>query len=51
MELALFGWLFCGVLCAIIADSKGRNVGGWVLGGILLGLIGVIILALLPSKK
>ena len=42
-------WIICGDICAVIADSKGRSVGGWLLGGILLGIFGVIILALLQN--
>ena len=37
------------ILCAIKADSKGRSVGGWIVGGVFLGWIAVIILCFLPD--
>ncbi|MBO5305217.1 MAG: hypothetical protein J6B12_00495 [Clostridia bacterium] len=39
----------CLIICAKIADRKGRSVGGWVFGGIALGWIAVIILACLSD--
>lgn len=41
----------CGIIAAIIASSKGRNVVGWFFVGFLLGLIGVIIAAVMPNLK
>lgn len=40
-----------GVICAVIAQHKGRNVAGWFFGGLLLEIIGVIIVAVLPNLK
>lgn len=43
-------WLLCAVVCGMVANSKGRSVGGWAFwGGIVLGFIGIIIIACLPS--
>ena len=42
-------WIICAVIGALIGESKGRKVEGALLGG-LLGLLGVLIIALLPSK-
>ena len=47
-------WLVIGfvaptVVCAVIADKKSRSVGGWIFGGLFLGWIGVIIVALLSD--
>ena len=39
------------ILCAVIADHKGRRVGGWSFGGIILGWLGVIIVALLSNTR
>ena len=41
----------CAVIAAVIASSKGRNVVGWFFGGFFLGIIGIIIVAVLPNKK
>lgn len=40
----------CGVIAAAIASAKNRSMLGWFLLGALLGLIGVLIVALLPSE-
>ncbi|MBO5907853.1 MAG: hypothetical protein J6Q85_06865 [Clostridia bacterium] len=37
------------ILCAVIADKKGRSVGGWIFGALCLGWIGVIILCCLSD--
>ena len=39
------------IACPIIAGFKKRSVVGWIFGGFLLGLIGLIIVACLPSKE
>ena len=40
------------VICsAILADRKGRSVGGWIFGGVMLGWIAVIILACLSDQS
>ena len=41
----------CGMITSAIANSKGRSVVGWFFGGFLLGLIGIIIVAVLPNLK
>lgn len=50
MEI-LFIWLLCGIISAIIASGKGRSGIGWFFGGILLGPLGIIIVAVLPKIK
>lgn len=42
-------WLICGVVSAVIASNKGRNVAGWFALGMLFGLIAIIIVAAIPS--
>lgn len=37
------------IICPIVAANKGRSVGGWIIGGLLLSLIGIIIVSCLPS--
>lgn len=38
------------IVCPIIAGYKNRSVVGWFFGGLILGLIGLIIVAFLPKK-
>jgi hypothetical protein len=51
MTFHLIAGLVCGVAAALIASTKGRNVVGWFFGGLLIGLIGVIIVACLSNLK
>jgi len=39
------------IACPVIAGYKKRSVAGWFFGGLLLGLIGLIIVVLLPPKE
>lgn len=50
MELLLL-WFGCGIVAAIIAQSK--SLGGclWFVLGILFGVFALIIVIVLPSKK
>lgn len=43
--------VICGVISCMIASSKGRNAVGWFFGGLLLGIIGLIIVACLSDLK
>lgn len=38
------------IACPIIADRKGRSIGGWIVGGLLLGFLGLIIIGSLSDK-
>lgn len=38
------------IVCPIIVAHKNRSVPGWIFGGFLLGLIGLIIVACLPNN-
>lgn len=42
--------LIAMVACPIIASKKGRSAIGWFFGGLLLGLIGLIIIACLKER-
>ena len=44
-------WIVCSIACAVIAHAKQRSVVGWFLLGMLLGIIGIIIVAVLPSNE
>ncbi|MHC1740134.1 MAG: zinc ribbon domain-containing protein [Anaerolineaceae bacterium] len=49
--LALIGGIVCGAISASIMKSKGRSEGvGWILG-LLIGIFGLIIVALLPKNE
>src|ERR1700728_4699778 len=44
-------WIVCVIACGILASNKGRNVGGWVLLGILLGPLGVLLAACVSNQN
>jgi predicted PurR-regulated permease PerM len=46
----LLGILF-GFICSYLAKNRGRNPRTWFILGLLFGLIGLIILLVLPSNK
>ena len=48
--IAMF-WIFWPVACGVLADRKGRDVVGWVMGGIIGGVFALGILALTTNKK
>ena len=43
--------LVCGGVAAAIANQKGRSAIGWFFGGFFLGLVGIVIVAVLPNLK
>ena len=49
--LPLICWLICGYCGFVIAESKGRNPITWGIIGFLFSILGVILVAILPSKK
>jgi uncharacterized membrane protein YeaQ/YmgE (transglycosylase-associated protein family) len=48
-------WMIMGIVfafaCASIAKSKNRDTASWAFGGFILGIIGLIIIAVLPEVK
>lgn len=50
-ELSCAVGIICAIVCAIIASDRGRNTAGWLFCGLFLGVVGVVLVALLPSKK
>lgn len=42
-------WIICAFVCAAIADSKKRSMVGWFFIGLLIGVFGIILVAVLPS--
>ena len=49
MAAAVIIWLICGIASAAIASGKGQSGFAWFFGGLLLGPLGLIIVALLPK--
>jgi hypothetical protein len=41
-------WLGSGVLCGIVAESKKRNLTGWIFAGFFLGPVAVIAVSGMP---
>ncbi|MCI6215621.1 MAG: hypothetical protein MR659_00825 [Mollicutes bacterium] len=48
--LGVINTIISMIACPIIAAHKNRSVSGWIFGGFLLGLIGLIIIACLPNN-
>lgn len=48
--LGVINTIISMIACPIIATHKNRSVPGWIFGGFLLGLIGLIIIACLPNN-
>ena len=51
MVVHLLVLLCFGTISAIVANNKGRSAVGWFFGGFFLGLIGVIVVLVLPDLK
>jgi len=43
--------IICAILCAVIAEQKGRSMFGWALLGLLLGPFGLLGIALSSNYK
>jgi uncharacterized membrane protein YeiB len=50
MEILIL-WVACAIICAIVANLKGRSVVGWFFLGLLFGLLAVIIILCLSSNR
>jgi type II secretory pathway pseudopilin PulG len=51
IEIQLVIGGICGIIAAVIAAHKGRRAVGWFFGGFFIGLVGIIIVAVLPNLK
>ena len=47
----LICWLICGYVSYQIAKSTGRDPITWAVIGFLFSILGVLLVAILPSKK
>lgn len=44
-------WFVCGVICVVIAGTKGRSVAGFFFIGLLLGPLGVVLSAFFSKNE
>ncbi len=44
-------WIIAGIICALIANHKGRNVIGWFFIGFFLSIIGIVIALVVSNLK
>lgn len=51
MFLTFMVWVLFGIACAYYAKERGRNPTTWFCLGLMLGIIGLIVLFILPSQK
>jgi len=49
--ISLAVWVGLGLITRYISKEKGRSPGGGFCWGFFLGIIGLIVVACLPSKK
>jgi|LGOV01.1.fsa_nt_gb Na+/melibiose symporter-like transporter len=50
IAIAIYSLVFA-VLTANVAHGKGRNRPGWLLGGLVFGVLGLILVAVLPITR
>lgn len=50
LVLGIINTIISTIACPIIASHKNRSVGGWIFGGLILGLLGLIIVSCLKPK-
>lgn len=46
MEVILVIGIICAIICAVMAEPRGRNKIGWALGGFFFGILAILILAI-----
>lgn len=44
MEIGIFIWIVCGIICAVIASNKGDSGCSGFIVGVLLGPLGIVLL-------
>ncbi len=50
MSALIVIWILCAIAGAAVADKRGRNPAGWAVICILTGLIGLLILLVIPRR-
>lgn len=51
MELILVVSVICAIICAVMAEPRGRNKIGWALGGFFFGIFAILILAVVGKTN
>ncbi len=46
MEVAILVGIICAIICALMAEPRGRNKIGWAIGGFFFGILAILILAI-----
>ncbi len=49
--IQLVAGVVCGIIASVMAANKGRSAIGWFFGGLFLGIIGIVVVAVLPNPK
>lgn len=44
-------WIACGIFSAIIASSKGRSGFGWLVLGLIFGVLALLAVGFMPAVK
>jgi len=51
MELILVVSVICAIICAVMAEPRGRNKIGWALGGFFFGIFAILLIAVLGKTN
>lgn len=51
MELMIIISVICAIVCAVMAEPRGRNMIGWALGGFFFGIFAILILAVVGKTS
>lgn len=47
--IGIVWWIGAAILCAVVAEEKGRSVGAWFLAGLFFSFVALIALAAMPN--
>jgi TctA family transporter len=50
MSALIVIWVLCGIAGAVVAEKRGRNAGGWAIVCILTGVLGLLVLVVMPRR-
>ena len=51
MELMIIVSVICAIVCAVMAEPRGRSMIGWALGGFFFGILAILILAVVGKTN
>jgi hypothetical protein len=51
LDILIILWAVCAIVGAVIADSKGRNPFLWAVLCLVFGLVGILVISVLPNEK